>query len=62
MHKRFKDAFNKTEFGDLAETTMKMRMVKSKEEHELYKKTARIADIGGFAVREAIRYGILGFF
>ena len=30
-------------------------VLKSKEEHELYRKTARIADMGGFAVRELIK-------
>ena len=55
MMKRIQAALNQTSFEDIAEDTMKMRMVKSKEEHELYRKTARIADMGGFAVRELIK-------
>ena len=55
MMKRIQAALNQTNFEDIAEDTMKMRMVKSKEEHELYRKTARIADMGGFAVRELIK-------
>ena len=55
MLKRIKAALNQTDFEDIAEDTMRMRMVKSKEEHELYRKTARIADMGGFAVRELIK-------
>eukprot|EP00093_Oithona_nana_P012439 12439.XXX_604675_603152_1 [CDS] Oithona nana genome sequencing. len=45
-------------FKDVGESTMEMRMVKSPEEHELYRKTARIADLGGFAVRDAIKEGV----
>ena len=55
MLKRIKAALNQTDFEDIAEDTMRMRMVKSKEEHKLYRKTARIADMGGFAVRELIK-------
>ena len=58
MVQRFQTTFNKTDFADIAPAAMKMRMVKSSEEHELYRKTARIADMGGFAVREAIREGV----
>lgn len=42
-------------FQDVGESAMQMRMIKSPEEHELYRKTARIADLGGFAVRDAIK-------
>jgi len=58
MMKRISLALNQTDFEDIAEDTMKMRMVKSKEEHELYRKTARIADMGGYAVRERIKEGV----
>ena len=45
-------------FQDVGESAMQMRMIKSSEEHELYRKTARIADLGGFAVRDAIKEGV----
>ena len=41
-----------SEFKDVGQMTMKMRMVKSQEELELYRKMAKIADHGGFAARE----------
>ena len=47
MLKRFQSALNQPDFADIGEDTMKMRMIKSNEEHELYRKTARIADMGG---------------
>ena len=47
MLKRFQSALNQPDFADIGEDTMKMRMIKSSEEHELYRKTARIADMGG---------------
>ena len=45
-------------FQDVGEMTMEMRMVKSLEEQNLYRKTARIADLGGFAVRDVIKEGV----
>ena len=47
MLKRFQSALNQPDFADIGEDTMKMRMIKSTEEHELYRKTTRIADMGG---------------
>ena len=46
------------EFHDVGEMTMKMRMVKSSEELELYRKTAKIADLGGFAARQVIQENV----
>ena len=43
---------------DIAPATMAARMVKSAEEIALIREGARIADIGGHAVREAIREGV----
>ena len=43
---------------DVAPATMAARMVKSAEEIALIREGARIADIGGHAVREAIREGV----
>ncbi|MBT5818338.1 MAG: M24 family metallopeptidase [Proteobacteria bacterium] len=42
---------------DIGNEIMALRMIKSAEEIELIKGSARIADIGGEAVREAIRTG-----
>ncbi len=43
---------------DIAGATMTQRMVKSAEEIALIREGARIADIGGAAVRDAIRIGV----
>jgi len=42
---------------DIAPATMLQRMIKSPAEIALIKQGARIADIGGFAIRDAIRIG-----
>lgn len=47
-----------SEFTDIGVPTMKMRMVKSAEEIELIKQGARIADVGGAAIRDAIAVGV----
>ena len=47
MLKRIQSALNHQELADIGEDAMKMRMIKSSEEHDLYRKTARIADMGG---------------
>lgn len=46
-----------TEILDIAPVTMRQRMVKSPEEIALIREGARIADIGGAAIRDAIRPG-----
>ena len=48
---------NAPEFVDVAPDTMTLRMVKSAEEIDLIKGGARAADIGGAAIRAAIREG-----
>ncbi len=45
------------EFVDVAGDTMNARMIKSAEEIALIKEGARVADIGGEAIRDAIRVG-----
>ena len=45
-------------FVDIAEPTMRLRMVKSDEEIALIKQGARVADIGGAACVEAIAVGV----
>lgn len=56
--KRFQDTFGMSGFEDISDVTMKMRMIKSPEELEFYRKSARIADLGGFAVKQVIEEGI----
>ncbi|MCX7566995.1 aminopeptidase P family protein [Sulfitobacter sp. F26169L] len=49
--------FLSSETVDLASATMAQRMIKSAEEIALIREGARIADLGGEAVRDAIRVG-----
>jgi len=42
---------------DISQATMAQRMVKSREEIEIQKLGAKIADVGGFAIRDACREG-----
>eukprot|EP01084_Bolivina_argentea_P127776 225951_1 len=46
------------EFIDISNNMMKSRMIKSKEEHELIRCGACIADFGGYAAANAIQNGI----
>ena len=46
------------EFTDIGVPTMKMRMIKSAEEIEVIKQGARVADVGGAAIRDAIGVGV----
>jgi hypothetical protein len=55
---KFSDAFPNAHFKDVGESTMHMRMFKSNEEIELIKQGARMADLGGEAVRKVIREGV----
>ena len=43
---------------DLAEGTMRQRMLKSAAERDLIRHGAAVADVGGFAIRDAIRVGV----
>ncbi len=43
---------------DIAPATMKQRMMKSKAEIDLIIHGANVADVGGFAIRDAIREGV----
>lgn len=47
-----------TQIVDIAPAAMRKRMVKSAEEVALIREGARIADIGGAAIRDAIRPGV----
>jgi len=55
---KMKQAFCAAHFVDISVATMQMRMVKSAEEIAVIKHGARIADIGGAAIREAIAVGV----
>lgn len=57
-HQKFQDALGQTELVDIGVPTMQMRMLKSEEEIALIKQGARIADLGGSAVRDAIAAGV----
>ena len=54
---KLSDAFSNATLVDIAPATMRQRMVKSDAEIALIKEGARVADIGGFAIHQAIREG-----
>ncbi|MCI9888618.1 aminopeptidase P family protein [Micrococcales bacterium 31B] len=51
-------AFEGAELVDVSQAAMRQRMIKSAEEIEVIKHGARIGDLGGEAIRAAIREGI----
>nr|WP_299244352.1 M24 family metallopeptidase [uncultured Halomonas sp.] len=55
---KMKDALGGVEFVDIGVPTMKMRMLKSSEEIELIRNGAQVADVGGEAIRDAIKAGV----
>ena len=55
--KSLKDALNDPELVNITQDTMQQRMIKSKEEIDLIKSGAKIADIGGEALIKAIKVG-----
>ena len=56
-HRLMSDMLGAVETVDLNQAIMSLRMIKSAEEIELIKGGARTADIGGEAIRDAIRVG-----
>ena len=56
--KKLQDALSDAELVDISKMTMRQRMVKSKEEIELIRNGAQVADIGGAACVEAIGEGV----
>ncbi len=58
FRKALQDAMPGVEFVDVAAPSMRMRMIKSTEEIRHITKMARIADMGGAAVVEAIAHGV----
>lgn len=57
-YRRFQGWFENAELVDMAEPIMRQRLLKSEEEVYLIRQGARIADIGGRAIKNAIREGI----
>ncbi len=57
LYTKLQACFNTATLVDIAADCMFQRMVKSSEEITLITKAAAIADIGGFAVRDAIKLG-----
>ncbi|WMY79295.1 aminopeptidase P family protein [Citricoccus sp. I39-566] len=55
---RIQDAFDGAELLDVSQDAMRQRMIKSAEEIEVIKHGARIGDLGGEAIKAAIREGI----
>lgn len=55
---RIQDAFDGAELLDVSQDAMRQRMIKSAEEIEIIKHGARIGDLGGEAIKAAIREGI----
>ena len=55
---RIQDAFQGAELLDVSQDAMRQRMIKSAEEIEVIKHGARIGDLGGEAIKAAIREGI----
>ena len=58
---KMKNTLPKAELIDVAFRLMKMRMVKSAEEIDLITNGARIADLGGYACREAMAENVPEF-
>nr|pir creatinase (EC 3.5.3.3) [validated] - Arthrobacter sp. (strain TE1826) [Arthrobacter sp.]BAA25928.1 creatinase [Arthrobacter sp.] len=56
--RKFSDTFPNFELVHVSQDVMKQRMIKSAEEIRHIKNGARIADIGGYAVVEAIQEGV----
>ena len=57
MMKKIKSVFSFSIFSDIAKDLMKLRMIKSKEEIDIIKNGARIADIGAEEIVKHIRPG-----
>ena len=55
---QLEDAMPGVEFVDIGQPSMRMRSIKSAEEHDLIREGARICDIGGAACVDAIAAGV----
>lgn len=61
LRTRLQDAFPEAELVDVSQDAMRQRMIKSGEEIEVIKHGARIGDLGGEAIRQAIREGVMEY-
>ena len=57
MNEKIQSIFSASAFTDISKKLMKLRMIKSKEEVEIIKNGARIADIGGEEIVKNIKEG-----
>ena len=57
MNEKIQSIFSDSAFTDISKKLMKLRMIKSKEEIEIIKDGARIADIGGEEIVKNIKEG-----
>ena len=57
MNEKIQSIFSASAFTDISKKLMKLRMIKSKEEIEIIKDGARIADIGGEEIVKNIKEG-----
>ena len=57
MNEKIQSIFSASAFTDISKKLMKLRMIKSKEEIEIIKNGARIADIGGVEIVKNIKEG-----
>lgn len=55
---QYQATFPNAELIDISGTAMGQRMIKSEEEIAVIKESARIADIGGYAIHDAIKEGL----
>lgn len=58
LHQRLAAALDGAELVDVSQAAMRQRMIKSPEEIEVIKHGARIGDLGGEAIRKAIKVGV----
>lgn len=61
IHRRLQDAFPGAELVDISEAAMRQRMIKSDEEIAVIRESARVGDIGGEAIRDAVHAGVAEF-
>ncbi|MEX5267019.1 MULTISPECIES: M24 family metallopeptidase [Kocuria] len=61
IRRRFRETFPDAELVDVSQDSMRQRTIKSAEEIEVIKHGARIGDLGGEAIRKAIREGIMEY-
>ncbi|MGO1199907.1 MAG: aminopeptidase P family protein [Dermabacteraceae bacterium] len=58
---QLQDTFSGAELVDVSQAAMRQRMIKSEEEIAVIRESARIGDIGGQAIKDAIHAGVKEF-